>query len=110
VPTAGEPKHQVIVLSWLERPMQRFVLANWTAITIGRRIFAWRDLDQVELAHELKHVEQWHRHGLRFIPMYLLASWRAERAGGHRYWDNRFEKEAIAAAEKERIHLLASGQ
>lgn len=90
--------------------MQRLVLPNWAAITIGRSIFAWRELTPVELAHELKHVEQWARHGVRFIPMYLRASWKAARAGRDRYWDNRFEKEAFAAAEKERIRLLASDE
>jgi hypothetical protein len=95
-------------MPWLKRPMQRFVLPDWAAITIGRWIFAWRDLDKVELAHELKHVEQWHTYGLKFIPMYLLASSRAVRSGGHRYFDNRFEKEAVAAAEAERKRLLAS--
>ena len=96
----------MFVLPWLKRPMQRFVLPNWTAITIGSRIFAWRELTPVELAHELKHVEQWRRYGPRFIAMYLLASWRAARSGGDRYWDNRFEKEAFAAAEKERSRQI----
>ena len=88
--------------------MQRFVLANWTAITIGRRIFAWRKLDAVELAHELKHVEQWQRYGPVFIAMYLMASRSAVRAGGNRYFDNRFEKEAVSAAEAERKRLASS--
>ena len=101
------PAHRVIVLPWLKRPMQRFVLPNWTAIAVGSRIFAWRELSAVELAHELKHVEQWRRYGLRFIAMYLRASWVAARGGGDRYWDNRFEKEAVAAAEKERTARLA---
>jgi hypothetical protein len=100
--------HSLIVLPWLRRFMQRFVLPNWAAISIGRWIFAWRDLDPVELAHELKHVEQWRRYGLKFIPMYLRESSRAAREGGHRYFDNQFEKEAVAAAEKERQRLLAS--
>ena len=100
--------HSVIVVPWLKLPMQRFVLPNWTAITIGRRIFAWRELDKVELAHELKHVEQWRRHGPVFIALYLLASRAAAKAGGDRYADNRFEKEAKAAEELERKRLLAS--
>ena len=94
--------HSLIVLPWLKAPMQRFVLPNWAAITLGRWIFAWRDLDRVELAHERKHVEQWRRYGPRFIPMYLLASRAAAKSGGHRYFDNKFEKEAMAAAEAER--------
>ena len=88
--------------------MQRFVLRKWAAITIGRWIFAWRELNNVELAHELKHVEQWRRHGPAFIALYLLASRAAAKAGGDRYADNRFEKEAVAAAESERKRLLGS--
>jgi hypothetical protein len=100
--------HSLIVLPWLRGFMQRFVLPNWTAITIGRRIFAWRDLDAVELAHELKHVEQWRRYGPAFIAMYFMASRAAAKSGGDRYADNKFEKEAVAAAESERKRLVAS--
>lgn len=82
--------------------MQRFVLPNWTAITIGHRIFSWRKLDDVELAHELKHVEQWKKLGLRFIPAYFMASFRASRSGGDRYRDNQFEREAAEAGERAR--------
>lgn len=99
---ARPPKHSVVVLPWLKRPMQRFVLPNWTAITIGHRIFCWRDLDHIELAHELKHVEHWKKLGLRFIPMYFIASFRASRSGGDRYRDNEFEREAAEAAERAR--------
>jgi hypothetical protein len=96
------PEHRVLVMPWLKRPMQRFVLPNWTAITIGKRIFSWRELDEVELAHEVQHVRQWKRYGLRFIPRYLAASRAASRGGGDRYADNAFEKEAMEAAEKVR--------
>lgn len=82
--------------------MQRFVLPNWTAITIGSRIFAWRALDEPELAHELAHVRQWRRYGLSFIVRYLAASQRAARAGGDRYHDNVFEREAAEAADAAR--------
>jgi len=99
---ARQFKHKVMVVPWLKRPMQRFVLSNWVAITIGKRIFCWRDLDEVELAHELKHVEQWKRLGLRFIPMYFLASFRASSSGGDRYRDNQFEREAAEAGERAR--------
>jgi hypothetical protein len=78
--------------------MQRLVLPNWLAITIGRWIFAWRDLDVAELEHELTHVKQWSRYGLLFIPRYIRASREAARLGGDRYWDNPFEREAIEAA------------
>ena len=82
--------------------MQRLVLPTWTAITIGKWIFAWRALDQAELAHELAHVRQWHRYGLTFIVRYLRASAEAARAGGDRYRDNVFEREAAEAAEATR--------
>jgi hypothetical protein len=74
-------------------------MPGWLAITIGRWIFAWRPLDEAELAHELEHVRQWRENGLRFIPRYLGESRRAARSGGDRYRDNRFEVEAHAAAE-----------
>lgn len=82
--------------------MQRFVLPNWTAITIGSRIFAWRGLDKVELAHELAHVKQWKRYGPSFIVRYFLESRRASKSGGDRYFDNAFEKEATEAGEAAR--------
>ena len=82
--------------------MQKFVLPNWTAITIGSRIFSWRALDEVELAHELTHVKQWKRYGLGFIPRYYMASRAASKSGGDRYADNVFEKEAAEAGEKAR--------
>jgi hypothetical protein len=97
-----QPKHSSMVLPWLKRPMQRFVLPDWVAITIGRWIFSWRALDHIELAHELKHVEQWAQLGLKFIPAYVLSSFRASRSGGDRYRDNAFEREAVAAGEAER--------
>ena len=95
-----EANHSVVVLPWLKRPMQRFVLKNWTAITIGSRIFAWRQLDEIELAHELTHVKQWQRYGITFIVRYLMASRAAKAAGGDRYWDNVYEREASEAAAK----------
>jgi len=99
---AKSPKanHTVVVLPWLKGPMQRFVLKNWTAITIGSRIFAWRTLDEVELAHELTHVKQWQQYGITFIVRYLMASRAAKAAGGDRYWDNVYEREASEAAAK----------
>lgn len=85
--------------SWVRRPAQRFLLPDWLAITIGRHVISWRRLDEVELAHELKHVEQWACYGLRFIPRYLVAGRRAAAKGGDRYRDNPFEIEARAAEE-----------
>jgi hypothetical protein len=94
------PDHTVIVVPWLRRPGHYLILPNWLAITIGRWIFAWRPLDEAELAHELTHVRQWRRYGLRFIPRYLRASWTAAwPEDGNSYRDNKFEVEARAAAE-----------
>lgn len=87
---------------WVRRPAQRLLLPNWLAITIGRHVISWRRLDEVELAHELKHVEQWTRYGLRFIPRYLRAGHRAAASGGDRYRDNPFEIEARVAEQAAR--------
>jgi hypothetical protein len=74
-------------------------MPNWLAITIWRWIFAWRPLDDAELAHELQHVRQWRANGLSYIWRYLAASRTAAKRGGDRYRDNRFEVEARAAAD-----------
>lgn len=100
-----QPIHRLIVLPWLRRPGGRLLMRDWLAITIGRWIFCWRPLDEAELAHELAHVRQWQRHGVRFIARYLGASRAASRAGGERYRDNPFEIEARAAAESVRKHV-----
>jgi hypothetical protein len=83
----------------LRRIGGRLIMPGWLAITVGRLIFAWRTLDEVELGHELEHVRQWRANGLRFIPRYLAESRRAAKGGGDRYRDNRFEVEARAAAD-----------
>ena len=106
---SAAPVHRLIVLPWLRRPAQRLILPSWLAMTIGPVILAWRPLDEAELAHELAHVRQWHRHGLRFIRLYLQASATAEQAGGDRYRDNVFEIEARAAAEAVRQRRPAEG-
>ena len=101
--STAEPAHRVIVLPWLRRPMARFVLPNWTAITIRRWIFAWRPLDAAELAHELVHVRQWAENGfVGYIVRYRAASSQAAAAGGDRYRDNVFEAEAIKVEEQVR--------
>lgn len=93
------PRHCVHVWPRTRRPAQRLLLPNWLAITLGRHIICWRPLDEPELVHELAHVAQWQRYGLRFIPRYLRASLRARRAGADRYWDNLYELEARSASE-----------
>ncbi|HYI22644.1 MAG TPA: hypothetical protein VEX62_08420 [Candidatus Limnocylindrales bacterium] len=100
---APSPAYRVIVIPWLRRPAQRLILPNWLAITIWRWIFAWRALDEVELAHELTHVRQWLEHGfVGFIRSYMAESSRAKKDGGDRYRENRFEVEARAAEDEAR--------
>ena len=98
--TASGVRYRVVVLPFLRGIGHRFILKNWLAITIWHWIFAWRPLDDAELAHELCHVGQWHEHGfLGYIRAYLGESRRARSAGQDRYRDNRFEVEAGAAAD-----------
>ena len=91
--------HRLHVWPWLRR-LGLLVLPDWLAITVGRRIFSWRPLSDVELAHELEHVRQWARYGLTFPIVYLADSLRARRAGKRWYHDNAFEKEARAAVTR----------
>jgi hypothetical protein len=90
-------RHRVVVLPWL-RLLGRFVIDDWLAITIGRTVFTWRALTDVELEHELEHVRQWSRHGPLFPIAYCAESLRARRAGRSWYRDNRFEEDARKAA------------
>ena len=103
------PPYHCIVIPWLKGPAQRLILPNWLAITIGPLIFSWRVLDPVELAHEVQHVRQWRREGLRYIPRYFAASDAAVKAGKDRYWDNAFEVEARDAADTVRKRLEEGG-
>lgn len=93
--------HRLVVWRWLRRP-GGLVLRDWVAITIGRTIFAWRELTDEELAHELAHVRQWRAHGPLFPLAYLRASIAAARAGRNWYHGNRFEAEARAMAARSR--------
>jgi hypothetical protein len=98
---ARVPPHRVHVVPWLRAPAGR-VFANWLAITIGRDIVAWRELDPFELAHEVEHVRQWQEHGVLYAVRYWLASLGALRGGGHWYQDNPFEVAARAASDARR--------
>ena len=89
--------HRVHVVPWLRR-VGALALRDWLAITIGNRIFAWRPLNDTELAHELAHVRQWSRHGVAFPVIYLAHSLRVRRAGKRWYHDNPFEMDAREAA------------
>jgi hypothetical protein len=91
--------HRLHVVPWL-RAIGSLVLSDWLAITLGNRIFAWRQLSDAELAHELAHVRQWSRHGLAFPLIYLAHSLRARRAGKRWYHDNPFEKDARDAVRR----------
>ncbi len=82
----------------LRRIGSRLLLPNWLAITIGGHIVTWRPLAPDELAHELAHVRQWDRYGLRFAARYLRASFHSWRAGTGWYRGNVFEVAARAAA------------
>jgi hypothetical protein len=93
-------RYRVHVLPWLRGPGSRLLLPGWLAITLGGRILTWRPLDPVELAHELEHVRQWHRHGPLFVVRYLAASLASWRAGTGWYRGNRFEVAARAAADR----------
>jgi hypothetical protein len=92
-------RHRVHVWPWT-RPLAGRLLPSWLAISLGRHVIAWRDLDEAELAHELEHVRQWQAHGLAFPVAYLFASLRARTAGGHWYTDNRYEVAAREAAAR----------
>lgn len=101
----GSTQYRVIVLPFLRPIGKRFILDDWLAITIVRWIFAWRRLDDAELAHELAHVRQWRDHGtVGYVVAYMSESSRAKRAGLDRYRDNRFEIEARAAADAVHRH------
>ena len=102
---AQMPRHRVIVLPWIKAIAQRLIMPNWLAITVGPLIFAWRELDAVELAHEVAHVRQWRQNGVLYVLRYFRASRLAAAAGLDRYWDNPFEIEARAAAEEVRALL-----
>ena len=69
-----------------------------TAMTFGATIVARRSLDDVLLAHELAHVEQYRRWGPLYLPLYLLgAAWGRVRHGDS-YTGNPFEARAMASA------------
>jgi hypothetical protein len=99
--------HRVHVVPWLRTIGGRVLIMNWLAITIGRDIWCWRALDEVELAHELAHVRQWQRDGALFVVHYALASIMALLARRHWYRDNAFEVAARAAASRTAADVAA---
>jgi hypothetical protein len=94
---SATPSHRVRVWPWTKR-IGRLVLPDWLAFTLGRTIVAWRELNDAELEHELEHVRQWSRMGIRLPIAYVAEALRVRRRGGHWYRDNRFESDARAAA------------
>ena len=100
---------RVHVWPWLRR-LGTLLLTDWLAITVGRRIFAWRALSEAELEHEMEHVRQWLRHGWTFPVRYAAASLVARRAGKRWYHDNRYEVEARDAAKRRRAPPKGAGQ
>jgi hypothetical protein len=97
--SGSTPSYRLHIWSWIRRPAQKLIMPNWLAITIGHDIFAWRQVDEFELEHELVHVRQWSANGIMYIPRYFRASRAAAAAGKDRYRDNAFEAEAFAAAD-----------
>lgn len=84
--------------SWIARLAAWKLGAPAVALTLGDTIHLHKASavmlvrDSGWLRHELKHVEQFRRHGFfRFLVLYLWESLR------HGYHDNRFEVEARAA-------------
>lgn len=102
--------HRVHVVPWLRTVGGRVLITDWLAITIGRDIWCWRSLDEVELAHELAHVRQWQRDGALFVLHYALASVTALLARRHWYRDNAFEVAARAAAARTAADVAARGR
>jgi hypothetical protein len=94
------PPHRLHVVPWLRGLGDRVFITDWLAITVGRDIWSWRPLDEVELAHELCHVRQWQRYGLAFVLRYGIASLFALWTRGHWYRDNAYEVEARGSAAR----------
>jgi hypothetical protein len=67
------------------------------AITFGHVVLGrTRAALDTTRAHERVHVRQYERWGPLFIPLYLAASLSAVVRGRHAYYDNPFEREAMA--------------
>jgi len=84
--------------SWLARIAARRMGYDRVAMVVGHTVHLFNTTAKEFLAdtdwvcHELKHVEQYERHGVPgFLCRYL---WESARKG---YYDNRFEAEARAA-------------
>lgn len=85
---------------WLRWILRRIVplRGGALAITLGHVVIG-RDRRTLEETrdHERIHVAQYERLGPLFIPAYFAASLWALARGGHPYFDNAFERQAIDA-------------
>ena len=66
-----------------DRGLSRWVLSRrgYAAITFGHVVIAGREPSAALLRHERRHVEQYERLGLAFLPLYLLLYRRHGYAG-----------------------------
>ena len=79
-----------------------------SAMTLGHVVVARDEGTLVRTrAHERAHVRQVERWGPLFVPAYVVASLFVAMRGGHYYRDNRFERDAVAAAA--RTHTQVPG-
>ena len=84
-------------LAWVLRTLTP-CCGGAAAITFGHVVLG-RDQRSLERTrtHERVHVRQYEQWGPLFIPAYLAAGVWAWLRGGNAYYDNRFEREALAA-------------
>jgi hypothetical protein len=77
-----------------DRGLSRLVLSRrgYAAITFGHVIVASREPSAPLLRHERRHVDQYERLGLAFLPLYLLLYRR------HGYAAHPFERDAAGVA------------
>lgn len=66
---------------------------GYSAITLGHVIVASGEPSEALLRHELRHVAQYERFGLAFLPLYLWLLWR------HGYRRHPLELEAQSEAD-----------
>ena len=66
-----------------DRGLSRWMLSRrgYAAITLGHVVVAGREPSAALLRHERRHVEQYERLGLSFLPLYLLLYRRHGYAG-----------------------------
>ncbi len=71
------------------------------AQTLGRYVFSRGPIPDHMLAHECEHIRQWERFGPLYLPLYFGSSALATLRRRRPYWDNSFEVEARARADRE---------